>query len=57
MAHTYEVQLNYKATLTVAVEANDDGEAYTKAQALAEESDINQYVIGTEMESVCNCVE
>lgn len=57
MAHTYEVQLNYKATLTVAVEANDEGEAYTKAQALAEESDINQYVIGTEMESVCNCVE
>lgn len=57
MAHFYEVQKKYVATLTLVVEAEDEGDAYTKAEELAEETDINQFVIGTEMESVCNPVE
>lgn len=56
MASQYEVQLNYNASITVVVEANDEGEALTKAREMAEDSDINQYLIGTERESICNCI-
>lgn len=46
----YTIELSYIATIVKNVEANDEGEALNKARDLAEESDINEFVIGEERE-------
>lgn len=53
----YQVKLNYMASLTTVVEANDEGEAYDKARNIAEDADISQFVLGMERESECNCID
>ena len=47
----YTIELNYKATITQTVEANDEGEALDKARNLAEEADMEEFVITEELES------
>lgn len=52
----YEVTLNYNASITLCVTADDEGAALDRARNLAEESDINQFQLGIERESTCNCL-
>ncbi len=47
----YTIELTYTANIIKTVEANDEGEALEKARDLAEESDINEFVIVEERES------
>lgn len=47
----YIIQLNYNASITVEVNANDEGEALDKARDKAEDADIRQFIIGSENES------
>lgn len=47
----YTIELNYRATITQTVEANDEGEALDKARNLAEEADMENFVIVEELES------
>lgn len=44
----YTVQLNYNASIVVEVEANDEGEALSKARDLAEDADMEQFNLGEE---------
>lgn len=53
----YQVKLNFIASLTTVVDANDEGEAYDKARNIAEDADMNQFVLGMERESECNCID
>lgn len=55
--HKYNVRLNYVATFEVTVEAEDEGQAYDKARDLSENADMNQYMLTSERESICNCIE
>lgn len=52
----YKVTLEYIASFTQVVDANDEGEAYDKCRTLAEDSDMNQFMLGMERESQCECV-
>ena len=47
----YTIQMNYNATITVDVDAKDEGEALSKARELAEEADIKEFSICGERES------
>ena len=47
----YTIELKYVATITETVEANDEGEALDKARNLAEEADMDDFVIVEELES------
>lgn len=47
----YTIELTYTANIIKSVEANDEGEALEKARDLAEESDMNEFVIVEERES------
>ena len=47
----YTIQYNYNATVTVDVEANDEGEALSKGRELAEEADIKEFTICGEREA------
>ena len=47
----YTIELTYTANIIKTVEANDEGEALEKARDLAEESDMNEFVIVEERES------
>lgn len=47
----YTIELNYRASITQTVEANDEGEALDKARNLAEEADMENFVIVEELES------
>jgi hypothetical protein len=47
----YTIELTYIANIIKTVEANDEGEALEKARDLAEESDMNEFVIVEERES------
>ena len=47
----YTIELTYTANIIKTVEANDEGEALEKARELAEESDMNEFVIVEERES------
>ncbi len=47
----YTIRLNYDASITVDVLANDEGEALAKARDKAEDADINQFVICNERTS------
>ena len=51
MANHYTIELNYKASITVDVEANDEGEALTKARELAEMAPMSRYTIIEESRS------
>ena len=53
MARRYDIELNYKATITISVEGDfhDEGEALDKAMNIAEEADINEFNIGEQLES------
>jgi hypothetical protein len=53
----YEITLNYDATFHVIVEAKDEGDAYDKARNLAENADMNEFMLGVEKESRCNYIE
>ena len=43
--------MNYNASFTVDVEAEEEGEALDKARDIAEDADIRQFTIGCENES------
>ena len=47
----YTIEVNYMATYTAMVEAEDEGEALDKARTQAEEADIRDFNIHNEMES------
>ena len=52
----YVIQLNYNAVIDVEVDANDEGDALGKARAIAEDSDMNEFVLTSERESqVISC--
>lgn len=52
----YNVTLNYIASASFIVEASDEGEALDKGRTMAEEADINQFQLGLERESTCQCI-
>lgn len=47
----FVIEMNYVARITQEVEADDEGEALTKAQALSDEADIRDFTIVNELES------
>lgn len=47
----YTIEINYQATYTAMVEANNEGEALDKARTQAEEADIRDFVINSELDS------
>lgn len=47
----FSIQCNYAASIIVDVIAEDEGEALDKARDIAEESDIRDFSLGSEMES------
>lgn len=47
----YQVKLNYDASITIEVMANDEGDALDKARNIAEETDPRQFTICNERES------
>ena len=47
----YTIQFNYNATITVDVDAKDEGEARAKGREMAEEADIKEFSICGERES------
>lgn len=47
----FNIELNYIASIIKHVEADNEGDALEKARNLAEESDINEFVIVEERES------
>jgi hypothetical protein len=55
MKKKYTVQLNYKASIIVDVEVenspNAEGDALEKARNVAEDADIREFTIGSELES------
>ena len=51
MGRLYTVEINYKASVRHVVEADDEGMALDKARMLAEESDITDFVLTSELES------
>ena len=51
MGNHYTVELNYNASFTVDVEANDEGEALSKARELAEMAPMSRFTIVEESRS------
>ena len=49
--------MSYIATIDVEVEANDEGEALDRARDVAEDADMNEYVLTTEREAQVLAVE
>lgn len=47
----FTIEVNYQATYTAIVEAEDEGQALDKARTQAEEADIRDFNIHSEMES------
>ena len=47
----YTIQMNYNATITIDVDAKDEGEALSKAREMAEEADIKEFSICGEREA------
>ena len=48
---TYTIESKYAVTIIHTVDANDEGEALDKARNLAEEADMNEFLISEELES------
>ena len=48
---TYTIESTYKVVITHTVEGNDEGEALDKARTMAEEADMEEFVIVEELES------
>lgn len=53
----YLITMTYDASITLSVEANDEGEALTKARELAEESDPKMFSIFGERSAVIESKE
>lgn len=51
MERTFNVEINYNASIVFEVKANDEGEALDKARNLAEEADITDFTFTHENES------
>lgn len=47
----YTIELNYNARIIKVVDAEDEGDALEKARQLAEDSDMNEFIITEEKES------
>lgn len=47
----YTIELNYNASISFEVEADNEGDALDKARDQAEEADIREFAIGHENES------
>lgn len=47
----YTIQYNFNASITVEVDAKDEGEALDKGRNIAEEADIKQFTICGEREA------
>ena len=47
----YTVQMSYNATITLVVDADEEGEALDKARDIAEDADIRQFTICNENEA------
>lgn len=52
----YKVTFNYLASFETVVDANDEGEAYDKGRTMAEDADMNQFLLGMERESYCQAI-
>lgn len=52
----FNVTLNYTAVFNTVVEAEDEGMAYDRARDMAEEANMEQFALGMEQESICECV-
>lgn len=49
MSSVYTIEYNFVAKTTVAVEANDEGEALAKGREIVEDTDISMFILGEEM--------
>lgn len=47
----FTIEINYLASIVKTVDAVDEGDALNKARDMAEESDINEFVLVEERES------
>ena len=47
----FTIELNYNARIIKVVDAEDEGDALEKARQLAEDSDMNEFIITEEKES------
>ena len=47
----YSIQFNFNATITIDVDAKDEGEELSKAREMAEEADIKEFSICGEREA------
>lgn len=45
----YTIQMNYKASIVLDVDAEDEGDALGKARELAEDADIREFSIFSEL--------
>lgn len=48
----FDIQMNYIASITTTVEAEDEGAALDKAREWAENADIGEYIIGDETKAI-----
>lgn len=48
MASQYTIEMNYIASIVIDVEANDEGEALTKARELAEMAPMSNFALTSE---------
>lgn len=51
MANLYTIEFNFSASIVIDVEANDEGEALTKARELAEMAPMSRFSITEEHNS------
>lgn len=48
----YTIQCNYKVSIPIEVEADDEGVALAKARELAEDAELSEFSLGQELDSV-----
>jgi hypothetical protein len=47
----FNVELNYNARITISVDAENEGDALNKARDIADEADMEEFVLTSELES------
>lgn len=51
MKKTYTIELNYKMSFTQTVEAEDEGQAMEIVREMAEEADMDEFIVGEELDA------
>lgn len=49
----FNITLRYEAQYGAIVEADDEGQAYDKVRNLAENADMNEFILSSEKEAKC----